>query len=418
MRIGLVVEQFDARRGGLEQWTAQFARGLAGRGHEVHVVSARFGEPTDALPVVRHRLDACRSRTGFAQAAEQKLRELNLDVVHDTGAGWYCDVFQPHWGSWSALNEQKLLMLPRWTRPWKRMMIRWLPRYRQIRRLMERQYANDGRLVLALSQRVAGDFQRYHGVRPENIRLVYNGVDTQRFHPDNRQRWRAAIRRRLDVDEEAVLLLIVAHNFRLKGVPTLLKAVARMVADRRPVHLAVVGGKRIGRFERAARWSGAQPAVTFVGAVDDVAPYYAAADLYVHPTFYDTFSLVVLEALASGLPVVTSRFNGVVELFRDGEQGFLLTDPGDVEELLDRLRALLDPRLRETMGRTARRLAEAHTFAQNVDEVLAAYDEALRRKAERGAVRGSLLGPACFCRRPVEPVRSSRDVARTTEVSS
>lgn len=379
MRIGLVVEQFDPRRGGLEQWSAQFAGELGARGHEVHVVSGRFGEQTERMPIVAHRLDGVRSRIGFAEAAERALCQLDLDVVHDTGAGWYCDVFQPHWGSWSALNEQKLLMLPRWARPWKRMMIRWLPRYRRFRRLMARQYRNDGRLVMALSRRVAGDFQRFHGVMPENIRLVYNGVDTDRFTPENRILWRTEVRRRLGVDERTTLLLIVAHNFRLKGVPTLLKAVRRLASRGRPVHLAVVGGKRAGPAARVPERRGPREPVTFVGAVDDAAPYYAAADLYVHPTFYDTFSLVVLEALASGLPVVTSRFNGAVELFRDGLQGVLLADPADEDELAARLEPLFEPAARERMGRAARRLAEQHTFRQNVDNVLAVYEEAVRR---------------------------------------
>ncbi len=379
MRIGLVVEQFDPRRGGLEQWSAQFARQIVDRGHELHVVSNRFGESTADLPLRAHRLPASRSRIGFAVAAERVLRPLDLDVIHDTGAGWYCDVFQPHWGSWSALNEQKLLMLPPWTRPWKRMLIRWLPRYHQFRRLMARQYANDGRLVMALSSRVASDFQRFHGVRPEHIRLVYNGVDTDRFTPANRARHRAEVRRRLGVDDRTTLLLIVAHNFHLKGVPVLLAAVERLVARGRRTHLVVVGGKRIDRFLRGTRWSRSDRAVTFTGAMDDVAPFYAAADVYVHPTFYDTFSLVVLEALASGLPVITSRFNGAVELFTEGVEGHVLPDPTDVDALLARLEPLFDPAVRERMGRAARRLAEKHTFSHNVDQVLAVYEEVLMR---------------------------------------
>lgn len=420
MRIGLVVEQFDPRRGGLEQWTAQFAHQLYARGHEVHVVAGRFGSQTAQMPIVAHRLRDFRSRIGFAEAAQQKLDSLALDVVHDTGAGWYCDVFQPHWGSWSALGEQKLLMLPAWMRPLKRAVSKALPRYRQFQRLMARQYANDGRLVLALSRQVAADFQRFHGVSPEQIRLVYNGVDTVRFRPEHRATYREAVRRRLGVDEGTLLLLIVAHNFRLKGVPMLLRAMGRMTALGKRVHLVVVGGKRVGRFARAAGRLGAGRAVTFAGAVDNVVPYYAAADVYVHPTFYDTFSLVVLEALASGLPVVTSRFNGAVELFTEGAEGYLLSDPTNVDELLARLAMLFDPALRARMGQSARQLAEKHTFSQNVDQVLSVYSEVLNRESPR-ARRSALTGQLPFvCRRTGAEAtqQPSQNVVRETETSS
>ena len=93
MKIGLVVEQFDPLRGGLEQWSYQFASQLLDRGHEVHVVARRFGDQVQAMPILAHQLEGMRSRVGFAEAAESKLRSLGLDVIHDTGSGWYCDVF-------------------------------------------------------------------------------------------------------------------------------------------------------------------------------------------------------------------------------------------------------------------------------------------------------------------------------------
>jgi len=116
MRIGLVLEQFDPRRGGLECWTARFAEQLVGRGHEVHVVARQFNLGSDAAAVVAHPLPQARTRLAFATAAEATLRSLPLDVIHDMGAGWYCDVFHPHGGSWNSVTERKLLLQPRWYR--------------------------------------------------------------------------------------------------------------------------------------------------------------------------------------------------------------------------------------------------------------------------------------------------------------
>jgi len=383
MRIGLVVEQFDPLRGGKEQWSAQFASKLLEQGHEVHVVASRFGDQVCTMPIIHHRLEDTSSQMEFAQAAERKLRSLSLDVVHDTGAGWYCDVFQPHGGSRRALAEHNLLSLPRWMRPLKHAVDRWLPRHRRFEAVMKRQYAADGRIFLALSRQTQTDFQQIHGVPRDRIRLGYNGVDPERFSPDERAKHRQTVRRWFGVDDNTLLLLIVAHNFALKGVPTLIRAMGRLAARRRPVHLAVVGGKRLRHYERTTARLGAASAVTFTGTVRDTVPFYAAADVYVHPTYHDSCSLVVLEALASGLPVITSRLNGAAELLTDGVEGAVMPNPADVDDLLARLEPMFDPTVRTRMGRAARRLAMEHTLERNVNEVLAVYEEVVRRRNAR-----------------------------------
>ncbi|MBN2216587.1 MAG: glycosyltransferase family 4 protein [Pirellulales bacterium] len=386
MKIGLVIEEFDPRRGGVEQWTSQAVEHLAARGHEVHVVARRFSSATLAMPIIAHPLGDARGRIGFAKAAEAMLRGLSLDVVHDTGCGWWCDVFQPHGGSRAAATARNLLLLPPWLRWIKRSVSRLLPRYRQFNALSARQYAADGRLVLALSRQVAADFVRLHGVPREQIRLIYNGVDTDRFSPARRATYRNRIRQRLGIPEDSTLLLIVTHNFRLKGVPMLLSAMARWPYDRR-ADLVVVGGKHPDCFLRAARRLGIQERTHFVGAVEDTVPYYAAADVYVHPTFYDPCSLVVLEALAAGLPVVTSRANGASELFTENCEGVLMDDPADAASFLGLIEPLLHRRRRLEMGQAARRLALRHTFARNIDELVAIYEEiaAARRRARQEA---------------------------------
>ena len=386
MRIGLVIEEFDPRRGGVEQWTSQAVEHLAARGHEVHVVARRFSATTLAMPIVVHPLGEVPGRIAFAEAAERVVDSLALDVVHDTGCGWQCDVFQPHGGSRVAAAARNLLLLPSWMRWIKRSVSRLLPRYRQFDALSTRQYATDGRRVLALSRRVAADLAQLHNVPREQIHLIYNGVDTERFSPAHRQKYRDRIRGRFGISDQSTLMLVVAHNFRLKGVPMLLEAMARW-PHRRSADLIVVGGKHLRRYIRMARRLGIERRVHFVGVVEDTVPYYAAADVYVHPTFYDPCSLVVLEALSSGLPVVTTRQNGASELMTDGLEGILLDDPADVDTFLRRIEPLLRPEWREPMGRAARALASRHTFAKNMDEIIKVYEEVYqaRRTAEQQA---------------------------------
>lgn len=390
MRIGLVLDQFDPRRGGVEQWTDQFARGLIRAGHQVHVVASGFGRTAESAGIVPHPFPPLASHLARAEAAEAVLRTLRLDVVHDMGVGWHCDVLQPHGGSRRAAFCQNLLLLPRWQRPGKRLLGRLLRRYREFDRLARRQYGPGGPLVLALSDMVRRDLERYDGVPAQRMRLVYNGVDVDRFSPAHRSRHREALRRKLGLRPEDVLFTIVAHNLKLKGVPALIRAMKRLTAPRRAAtvpsggpFLAVVGGKHLQPFRRMARRLGVAGRVHFVGAVDDAAPYYAASDVYVQPTFYDPCSLVVLEALACGLPVITSRFNGAGELITPAREGYLLDDPADADALAERMRSLLDAHRREHMGHAARELALRHSFQQNIRAILAVYAEVLSGRVPR-----------------------------------
>lgn len=383
MRIGLVIERFDPRRGGLEQWCAQYVRELLVRGHEVHVVTGAVVPEVRSMGFIPQLLEKAPTRVAFARAAETRLRTLSLDVIHDTGAGWYCDVFQPHGGSRAALAQRTLRLVPGWMRPLKRWVDPWLPRQRAFAALMQRQYVNDGRLFVALSRGVAADFEHRHGVPPRQIRLVYNGVDPERFSPQLRAEYRQAVRSALGVGDRTVLLLTVAHNFRLKGVPSLLQAMGRLVGRGLPVHLAVVGGRHVRRYRRMAAHWGAERAVSFVGAVDDTTPYYAAADAYAQATYYDPCSLVVLEAMACGLPVLTTGLNGVSELMRDGREGFIIPDPDDIGLLADRIHRFLDPPTRQRLGEAARALTLRHTFQRNVEEMLCVYREAVENRRRR-----------------------------------
>ena len=407
MKIGLVLDHFDPRRGGVEQWTDQFARQLLRLGYEVHVVATTFQKPpqpielacrtgtlahrttpdgqecppyeTATLPprwIIPHPIPAHRYRMERGRAAEEILRQLNLDIVHDMGFGWYGDILQPHGGSRTAAEERNLMLAPKWMHPIKRVVDRFLPRYREFAELTRMQFGSpNGPVVLALSQMVYRDMQRLHGLPDSRLRLIYNGVDVQRFSPEWRAEHREPTRRRLGVADDEVLFLIVAHNLKLKGVPTLIRALGRLRREGVRAKAVVVGGKRTRGMRWLARWQGVDREATFVGAVNDPRDFYAAADVYVQPTFYDPCSLVVLEALACGLPVITTKFNGAGELMTVGEQGYLLDDPADSKGLADLMRQTLDSNRRAAMSCAARELAMQHTFEENVRQIVGVYEE-------------------------------------------
>ena len=176
------------------------------------------------------------------------------------------------------------------------------------------------------------------------------------------------------MSDRETLFVFVGNDYHRKGLPAALAATNRLLAEARPVRLLAVGGKPYRRFSYALRRRAATDALLFTGQVDDPLPYYAAADAFVLPSLYDPCGLSVLEAAACGLPVITTRLAGASELLRDGVHGYVLDDPCDVAQLADRMRALLDPALRQRLGEAARQTMLEHTLERNCDEIVAVYE--------------------------------------------
>jgi len=377
MRIGVAIAQFDPQRGGAEYWTFRHVKQLIADGHEVHVAALDFAAG-HGLPIAAHRIPASASPLARAAAAERLLRPLNLDVVHDMGLGWFGRVFQSEDGSRAAQWDRNLAMLPPALRPIKRLLMRWLPRYVGQRRLMDRQYSDPQRLIIAISRMCADDYRRRHGITDDRLRVVYHGVETDRYTPDRCAPLRPGARRELRLRDDQLAVLFVGHDFRRKGLATAAGAIERLAARGIDARLLVVGGNHRGQRlpSRPLRTGLLLP----LGAQSDPLPYYAAADVFVLPSYYDPFGLVVLEAAACGLPLVTTRCTGASELLHDGREGYLLDDPGDAAALAERLALLADPQQRRAMGAAARRTAAAYNVERNYRETLAVYREAIERR--------------------------------------
>ena len=392
MHVALVLDRLDARRGGVETWTADFARALLNRGHSVTVLAARFGREERHMGIEPVELPAMPSKLAFADVAAAAIDRgpagagwggrAGFDVVHDMGVGWRCDVLHPHGGSRAAANVRNRALLSPVARPLRRLAERTLPRYRDFSALAAAQFSRwegTAKRTIALSHGVADDLATLERADPAALAVVPNGVDTKRFTPESRGRHRERTRRELSVGDGEALALIVAHNLKLKGLPTLLKAVARLRGAGAPIKLAVAGGKP-KTWRRSVDRLGLGDAVRLLGPVDDPRPLYAAADVYAQPTHHDPCSLVALEALACGLPVVTTTRNGVGELMTGGTaggvcpSGEVLDDPADDAALAAALGRLCGEDARAEAGVAARSLAERHPFARNVADLLAVYD--------------------------------------------
>ncbi|MBI4505228.1 MAG: glycosyltransferase family 4 protein [Chloroflexi bacterium] len=244
---------------------------------------------------------------------------------------------------------------------------------------LERRLYRTG-LVVAVSAKVAAELASAAGVPLERLRVVRPGVDPAEFRPPTPS-VRQAARAQLDLRGGEVAALFVGDAVtEQKGLGVLLDAVAE--ANLARLRLLVAGRYEGGPFQAQVWRLGLGDRVCFLGPRGDVAALLHAADIFILPTRYESFSLATLEAMASGLPVVVSnaRFCGAAELIRDGESGLLL-DPDRPAALVAVLRALAeDEALRARLGRAARAVAERQTWRAMVARYLALYD-GLRRGA-------------------------------------
>jgi UDP-glucose:(heptosyl)LPS alpha-1,3-glucosyltransferase len=233
--------------------------------------------------------------------------------------------------------------------------------------------------VIAISDMVRRHFETYYGLGPDDVRLVRIAIDPRRFNERDRPKRRLEWRETWGLRPEDTVALFAGINYRLKGLEPLLYAVRRLPPGT-PFRLLVAGGSRTGAFERLARRLGLAERVRFVGYCADMRNCYFASDFFVHPTFYDPCSQVVLEALACGLPVITSRYNGASELLRPPREGYVIDDPHDHAHLAWCLGQLLDPARRLACAQAARRAAAAWTFDHHYHQMLHVFQEAAARK--------------------------------------
>jgi len=407
-----VVSPFVDRRHGTERALAELLQRLANDYHcEIHLYAERVEDLTLA-----DRKTKCSPQSGvlvwhkvpsipgphlvrflgwmiansFLRWAHRIFRGLAFDLVLSPGINcWNADVIIVH-AIFHRLHELSLEKAavdapqPKSFRDLHRRA------YYGLLTALERRLYSDRRTTLAaVSQRTADQLQQYFG--RSDVRVIPNGVDTREFHESNRTAHRQLARRRLHLLDTDFVLLLIGNDWHAKGVPAILESMAQLPAL--PLHLLVVGNddaaaireqaKRLGVLKQC-HWESPRPAV-----ID----FYAAADVYVSPSREDSFALPVAEAMACGLPIITSAQAGVSALIHDAIDGFVLRDPQDAQRLASIIQQLYSQGpLRESIGEAAAKTANAWTWELPAAQVWALLQDsaAVNSPKNRNSSKGSV----------------------------
>jgi UDP-glucose:(heptosyl)LPS alpha-1,3-glucosyltransferase len=371
-RIALVRSRYDPA-GGAERFVASAMAALASRGVSFTIVTRSWPNHDGSAIVLDpfHVGSLWRDR-GFASAVCAELEQRRFDLVQSHERIACCDVYR----AGDGVHAEWLAQRARVQSPLAALATRMSPHHRYLM-AAERALFTSTRLraVICNSAMVRREIAQRFATPPGKLNLIRNAVDAMAFHPGLRAAMRSPVRQQLAIPEHANVALHVGSGFERKGVAAFLAALAR--ASGAPWGIVVGRDKRAAHYAALARRLGLAERVRFVGSVSDVRPYYAAADSFVLATLYDPFPNAALEAMASGLPVVTTPTCGAGEMLAEGESGFVrdALDIAGLAEVLGRL----DPATAARMGANARDAVASLTPELMAREYLALYRRLLRR---------------------------------------
>ncbi len=353
IRLAIIRQRYNPF-GGAERFVERALAGLAASGAEIDVTLITRQWSGEAAT---HKQLGCDpfyvGRTwrdeGFRRRACALVQSGDFDLVQSHERLACCDIYRAGDGLHRAWLNRRARLLGAGSRFW----LQASPYHRATLAAEEAMFRGSRlRSVICISELVKREIQEYFGLDDSRLPVVYNGVDLGLFNVSARTR-RAETRRQFGIPDEVPLFLFLGSGYERKG---LAQALAALPAG---AWLLVVGkDKDSRRYAQQAERLGIASRVCFAGPQKDVTRFYGAADAFVFPTVYEPFGNVILEALACGLPILTTPDCGGAELVRAGENGFVL--PGDdPEPWREAMTLLMDGAAARRMGDEAARTAQA-----------------------------------------------------------
>lgn len=387
MRIAIINEHCH-KIGGPNKYIAEIAERL-GHIHEVHIFAQSFAD-VENKKVIFHKVPVIKGTwllTFLSFIVNSTiLIKLNgkFDIIHSQGVNCliqnvvtnHC-TFTPAYNIYDSCNvTEKYYFGDNFL---KKALRKWL--YYKTKLLMyhleKKIYGSKSkRKIIAVSEEVKREINEYYHKSPEEITVIYNGVNLEKFNLSNKNEYRKLIRGKFNIKEEDFVLLFVGANWENKGLELLIKALPLL--NDQSIKLLIVGHWRKIYYETLINSLQLKEQVIFAGETDHPEKFYGASDIFVLPSYYEACSLATLEAAASCLPILTTKTNGSRELIIDGENGYFIKH--SPEDISNKIRYLLNnkEKLEET-GRKIRQKLEEENYSwdKTADLVLKVYKEVI-----------------------------------------
>jgi UDP-glucose:(heptosyl)LPS alpha-1,3-glucosyltransferase len=387
VKIAIIRKKYTFH-GGAEGFSGSFIENLANEGHEIHIFAIKWQTGKKHKNIHFHKVPAItflsflRDLT-FAVSSFFLLKKQRkyFDIIQTHDKTLYQDIYRAGDGCHIEWLKQR----------WKRIglsgkiSVLFNP-YHWLILAIERSIFKKRRFnkIIAISEMVKKNIMDNYGVSPADIEVIYNGVDIKKYHPENRAKYRSEIRQKYGLTDDDFVGLFVGSGFERKGVRYLIRAVESISE---PVSLMIVGkGKNpsLSPLSKEGIKGGSlhhKQKIIFCGPQKEIYKYYAAADIFVFPTIYEPFGNVHLEALASGLPVITTNNSGASEIIKDGVHGFVVREPEDFIAIAERIKVFVNNGGQlEFMSQNARRLAEEFTYEKHIGKIKELYESIIGEK--------------------------------------
>lgn len=367
-KIAVVVPKYGLVGGG-EYFASEITERLArNQNYEIHVFANQWVSNSDRIkfhkvPVIhfpRFLRPLC-----FAWFVKIMIYRMKFDLVHSHDWILEGDLFSvhsvPHKG-WVRNVRKKFMSL-----------------FDYARIAIERKAIRNGEssCFLPVSTIAMEAFRREYTTLPGKWQVLAPGVDVARFSTPDRTTCRTEIRDRYGIGASDILLLFVGMNFEVKGLDTIIVALAKARTARPDanIRLIVVGRGDEDKYRKMAKSLGIEEAVTFAGIqVDGLERYYRAADIFIMLSKFDTFGMVVLEAMAAGLPVIVSPNVGAKDLVEEGINGFILPTPQDVNAAAACIVRLTETERLKMLSAAAAQTASIHDWERLANKIETIYE--------------------------------------------
>lgn len=368
MKIALIRKKFSFH-GGAEKYVSSLLNELMKQGHDITIFCSKWEQHQNLIfkkvPLIK--INSFFSLLSFAFFSRLKVKQDDFDVIHSfektikqdvyrAGDGCHIEFLKKRFKNMSILRKLSIIFNP----------------FHIATLLIEKHIFNSTKHFIAISETGKKEIIQNYKVPAEKITVIYNGVDSSKYSPENKKHYKTAIRKKFHIAENDFLMLFVGSGFTRKGLPVLIDALKNEMINKPSVKLLVAGKeKKIKKYKKIVKKMQLENRVIFCGPQKNIEQIYAAGDLLVMPALYEPFGNVALEAMATGIPVIASQNCGASEIIEENLNGFVIDSDNPSHSIAKSTATIMKDT--DKFNKNSRKTAKKYSLSKNAAETIAIY---------------------------------------------